>query len=159
MICTSCPKLNMDECIHSLGNATIFSTLDSNRGYWQVEIADEGRNKAPLTSHHGRFQFIWMLFWLRQYPKTFQRVMDVLGTKVKGHFSVGYLDGIVIFSRTPDQHINNIRQVLTLLYDGSVTISVKKYEFFSNCVDYLCYVMWPGRFEKSIRLIEGTPGI
>lgn len=55
----------MDECIDFLGDSTIFSTLESYRRNWQVEITDEDYDKTVLASHHGRFHFISMQFGLR----------------------------------------------------------------------------------------------
>lgn len=46
----------MGAFIDSLGNAIIFSTLDTNRGYWQVKIKHIDRHKAAFTAHHGQFE-------------------------------------------------------------------------------------------------------
>lgn len=54
----------MDECIASLGDTLIFSTLDANRGFWQVEIDDADRDKQGFTSYHALFRLSIGLFGL-----------------------------------------------------------------------------------------------
>ena len=58
----SYPIPRMDECIDYLGKATIFTTLDCMSGYWQVDIAEEDRDKTTFTSHHGVYRFLRMPF-------------------------------------------------------------------------------------------------
>ena len=73
----------MDECIDSLREAKIFTTLDCNSGYWQIPIAPEDREKTAFASHVGSFQFIRMPFGLTNAPATFQRAPDILLAGVK----------------------------------------------------------------------------
>jgi hypothetical protein len=71
------PLPRMYECIDSLGDAQIFTTLDCNSGYWQVPVAPEDIENATFTSHEGTFQFNRMPFELRNAPATFQRTVDI----------------------------------------------------------------------------------
>lgn len=73
----------LDECIDSLHDAMILSTLDANLGYWQVEIIKRDHDKMALISHNSLLCFTRMLFGLENSPGTFQGPMDVLQTKVK----------------------------------------------------------------------------
>ena len=73
----------MDECIDSLGDGTVFTTLDCNSGYWQVEIAEEERDKTTFGSHCGLCRFIRMLFGLKNAPVTFQRAVDIILSRFK----------------------------------------------------------------------------
>ena len=56
------PLARMDECIDSLGDATVFTALDCNSRYWQVEIDEEDRDKTTFASHFGLYRFIRMPF-------------------------------------------------------------------------------------------------
>lgn len=60
----------MDKGIDYLGDAAVFSTLDANSGYWQMEIGECDRDKFLFTSYHGRYRFIGMPFGLRNAPGT-----------------------------------------------------------------------------------------
>jgi hypothetical protein len=75
----SYPLPHMDECIDSLGDAKIFTTLDCNSGYWQIPVRPEDREKTTFTftSHEGRYWFLRMPFGLRNAPATLQRFVDI----------------------------------------------------------------------------------
>ena len=90
----------MDECIDSLGDATIFTTLDANWGYWQIEVNPEDREKTAFVSHHGMYQWLRMPFGLRNAPAAVQRTMDVILASVKWKTALVYLDDIVVFSKS-----------------------------------------------------------
>lgn len=68
----------MDECIDFLGDAQVFSKLDANYGYWQVEIVEADLDKTAFTSPHGLYSFVRMLLGVQNAPGTFQRVIDVI---------------------------------------------------------------------------------
>lgn len=91
-----------EACTESLGDASIFPTLDINRRYWKVEIAEEDGDKTIFTFHHGHFRFNLMPFRLTNEPRTFQRAMAVFLANVQWQFSLVYLGGIVLLLRTLD---------------------------------------------------------
>ena len=74
----SYPLPRLDECIDSLGDSTVFTTLDCNSGYWQVENAEEDRDKTTFASHSGLYSFLRMPFGLKNAPAIFQRAVDII---------------------------------------------------------------------------------
>ena len=111
----SYPIPRMDECINSLGDARIFSTLDAYSGYWQMNVAKEDRHKTAFVCHSGTFQCKRMPFGLTNAPATFQRALDLILTKYKWKTCLVYLDDVIIYSRTPVDHIKHVDEVLTCL--------------------------------------------
>lgn len=79
----SYPIPRMDDCIDTLGDASIFTTLDANSGYWQVRIAEEDKPKTAFTCHAGFWEFNRMPFGLTNAPATFQRVLDIVLAKYR----------------------------------------------------------------------------
>ena len=79
----SYPLPRMEECIDSLGVATIFSTLDCNAGYWQVAIAPEDIKKTAFVCHEGAYQYRRMPIGLTDAPATFQQALDIILSGVK----------------------------------------------------------------------------
>lgn len=74
----SYPIVQMDECIDSLRDALIFSTVDANHSYWQVETEDPDRNMTSFTFHHGLYWFSGMQLGLCNALRTFHRTMHVI---------------------------------------------------------------------------------
>lgn len=84
---------------------------------------------------------------LQNTPGTFQQAMHVILSTVKYQFALVYLDVIVIFSRTPDEHILPIHTILNLIRDSGVTLKLKKIHFFTETIDYFGKVIRPRRLE------------
>ncbi len=101
------PIPRMDECIDSLGDAQIFTLLDANSGYWQIELDEDARDLTAFVSHHGLFRYKRMPFGLKNAPSTFRRAIDMILATVKWQFAIVYLDDIIIFSRTSEEHTFN----------------------------------------------------
>ena len=108
------PMPRIDELIDCLGKAKYISTLDLARGYWQVPMAEESRHKTAFTTPYGLYQFRVMPFGLQGAPATFQHMMD---TVVRGmeSISAAYLDDLVIFSNSFEEHLEHLRRVLERL--------------------------------------------
>ena len=145
------PLPRMDEYIDSLGDATVFTTLDANSGYWQVEMAEEDRDKTTFVSHYGMYRFIRMPFGLTNAPATFQRALDIILSRVKWRFALVYIDDIIVYSKTVSEHFHPLREVLTLLRAAGVSLKISKCAFFDEEVEYLGHVVKPGRLEMQSR--------
>ncbi len=95
----------MYECIDSLGDATVFTTLDCNSGYWQIPVATQDRDKTTFTSHFGTYRFKRMPFGLKNAPATFQRAIDIILAGVKWQHCIVYLDDVIVFSKSMESHL------------------------------------------------------
>ena len=137
----------MDECIDSLGYSKIFTTLDAFSGYWQMKVAKEDRHKTAFTCHAGTYQCVRMPFGLTNAPATFQRGLDIVLTKFKWKTCLVYLDDVIIFSNTVEEHIDHVDDVLTCLALAGVTLKISKCKFFTTEVEYLGHIIKPGTLE------------
>jgi Reverse transcriptase (RNA-dependent DNA polymerase) len=131
------PFPRMDECLDSLGEAELFSTLDANTGFWQIEVSPEDRDKSTFSCHVGMYRFLRMPFDLLNAPATFQRAMDIILSEVRLESVIVYLDDIIIFSRTFEDHIRHLGIILNKLSAAAATLKFYKCHFFRNTVDYL----------------------
>lgn len=153
----SYPWPRMDDCLDSLGTAQFFSTLDCNSGYWQVKIAERDRHKTAFTSHDGTYQWKRMPFGLCNAPATFQRALDILLANYLWKSCLVYLDDVIVFSNTFEEHVENLREVLIALQTAGLSLKLKKCTFFSKTVDYLGHVISPGKLavaEKNLDAVE-----
>ena len=146
-VCDSYRLPRIDECIDSLSNATVSTTLDYNSGYWQVEVAEEDRDKTTFTSHCGLHRFLRMPFGLKNAPATFERTVDIILSRVKWETAMVYLDDVIVYSLSVTEHMAHVREVLQLLHSGGMWLKVSKSAFFDTSVAYLGHVVRPGRLE------------
>ena len=146
----SYPLPRMDDCIDSLGEAAVFTTLDANSGYWQVPIREEDQELTSFVCHRGVFKYLRMPFGLSNAPATFQRVLDIVLARYRWQTCLVYLDDVIIFSKNMDDHVGHVREVLTALRDAGVTLKLKKCEFFKDTVRYLGHIIRPGRLEVDL---------
>ena len=93
------PLPRMDECIDSLGDASVFTTLECNSGYWQIPVAPQDRDKTTFTYHAGTSRYRRMPFGLTNAPVTFQRTLDIVLSPFEWKSCLFYLDNVIIFSK------------------------------------------------------------
>jgi len=91
----------MDECIESLGDARVLSTLDCNARYRQIPVAEEDKHRTAFKCHSGAWQCVRLPFGSCNAPATFQRAMDMILAGVKWQICLVYLDDVIVFSRSP----------------------------------------------------------
>ena len=103
------------ECLDTLGEAKVFSTLDCNSGYWQIPVAEEYRPKNKFTFHAGTYQFNRMPFGLMNAPATFQRMLDIFLSGYRWKSCLIYLDDFIIFSKNYEAHPQDVDVVLRAL--------------------------------------------
>jgi hypothetical protein len=164
--CVDHPKLNnlterdvyplpgLDECIDSLGDAVVFSTLDANSGYWQVSMHPDDRGKTTFTCHVGTLRFKRMPFGLRNAPSTFQSAMDVIIFGVRWQKCWCYLDDIIVFSSSMKIHVEDLDKVSSLLRDAGVSLRLDKCHFFRHRVNYLGHVIEPGKLSVQATKVD-----
>jgi Reverse transcriptase (RNA-dependent DNA polymerase) len=85
-----------------------------------------------------------MPFGLRNAPATSQRFVDITLSEQTWKLCFVYLDDIIVFSKTPAEHMAHLDAVLHRLYRAGLTLNLKKYHFFKELVDYLGHVIRPG---------------
>jgi hypothetical protein len=143
------PLPRMDDYLDSLGEARWFTTLDCNSGYWQIPVAEEDKDKTAFVTHCGIHRFNRMPFGLVNAPATFQRALDMIVAGVKWMYALVYLDDVIIYSRTFEDHLKHVSHVLALLKGAGVSLKLKKCYFFKSEVEYLGHIVTPGRLHVS----------
>ena len=150
----SYPLPRMDDCIDSLGDAAIFTTLDCSSGYWQIPVAPEYRDKITFTTHMDTFRYLRMPFGLKGAPATFQRALDIIFFGVRWQICLVYLDDVIVFSRTHEEHAAHLDTVLGLLRPAGISLTLKKCRFFRPRVRYLGPVISPGKLSVAYTAVD-----
>lgn len=137
----------------------MLSNPDASSKYWQIDIDKLDQDKIGFTSHHGLYFFTRMFFGLRNTLRTFQGTIDLILFTVKLQSALLYLNDIVAFLKTPEEHICYMPHVLTLLNSAGATLKLKKCKIFGDTIDYLRYVIRPQRLEVASHTTDAICGI
>lgn len=86
----------IDECMDSLGDTTIFTRLDYNSGYWNIDVDEHDREKTTFCSYLGRHMFTRMSFGLRNALSIFQKAAVVILSNVKLKFALSQLEDVIV---------------------------------------------------------------
>ena len=136
----SYPLPVIDDILALLGQAKFFTSLDLKSGYWQVLMNETDKEKTAFACHRGLFEFNVMPFGLTTSPAVFQELMSrVLEGLDK--FTVAYLDDILIYSNTLDEHLAHIQNVFNRLREHSLRLKLKKCSFLKSETNYLGFVI------------------
>lgn len=142
-ICDKYPIPNITEILDKLGKSMYFSTLDLASGFHQIEMHPKDVEKTAFSVDNGHFEFVRMPFGLKNAPSTFQRVMDnVLGDLI-GTVCLVYLDDIVVYSTSLQEHTLNLGKVFTRLRDSNLKVQLDKSEFLHKECAFLGHIISP----------------
>lgn len=135
------PLPRIDDLLDCVGKAKYFSSLDLASGYHQIRINEEDVPKTAFRTPMGHYQWRVLSMGLCNAPSTFQKVMDSVFKRLIGKSVVVYLDDILIFSKTREEHMVHLEQVLRILEDEKLHCKFKKCEFLKNEVKFLGHII------------------
>ena len=110
----------------------MFTTLDLAEGYHHIRITPEDCPKTAFRTPMGHFEFKVLPFGLTNAPATFQSMMNDIFRPHLSRFVLVYLDDILIYSKTPEEHIEHVRIVLSLLRKHRFYALKKKCTFMTD---------------------------
>jgi hypothetical protein len=151
---------SIKEIKDDLKGAKYFSMLDFIIGYWQIPIREKDRHKTAFTTKNGHYHFKRMAFGLTNTPPTFQRTMNNILRKVLGKYALVYLDDVNIFSKTAEEHITHIGDILYRIQKAGFKLKLSKCFFFQKSVPYLGQIIskeGSSTDPKKIELVKNFP--
>ena len=135
------PLPRIDDSLDSLAGATCFSTLDLASGYWQVGLTEEAQLKSAFVTHSGLYQFKVMPYGLTNAPSTFERLMERVLQGLQWQICLVYIDDVIIYSRTVEDHVSRLESVLQKLAEAGLKLKPKKCHLFRTEVLYLGHIV------------------
>lgn len=132
------PIPNIDDIMTYFGGAKYFSCLDMFSGYFQVKVEENSKQYTAFVAQgHGSYEFNVLSFGLCNGPSTFQALADEVFQGMKWKDVVIYLDDILVFSKTKDEHLQKLRRVFERLRQAGLTLKPSKCTYARTEVNVL----------------------
>ena len=136
-----------------LGGAKVFSTIDLHSGYYHIGLTRESRAKSAFIVPMGKWEFKRTPFGLSQAPAYFQLLIDKVLVGCSS-FAMGYLDDIIIFSKSEEEHLQHLEEIFTPLRKFGLKMKCKKCSFFKKHIQYLGHLVSERGFEPLPEKLE-----
>ena len=138
------PLPAIDQLLYNMSDAKVFTAMDLHSAYNQIVIAEEDQPKTAFIHRTGLYEYKRMPFGLRNGPPTFQRFMNMmLGSTDENMwvFVMVYLDDVIVFSATVDEHGIHLMKVLAIISRHGLKLKLSKCTFAQTRVEYLGHVV------------------
>ena len=143
----------IEEVLEATGQATVISKMDLSKGYYQVKVCPEDRDKTTFVCHRGKFKFTRMPFGVCNAPAIFQTLMEKVLHGLNDFCKV-YMDDLIIFSNNWKEHMTHVRKVLVALKEAGLTANPTKCEWGGQQLQFLGHVIGSGEMSIPKARIE-----
>ena len=135
------PLPKIDELYAKLKGYKVFSSLDLRSGYYHIGLSESAKPKSAFVlSSLGKYQFNRVPFGLTQAPAYFQKLInDILNGC---NFAMGYLDDIIIHSRSEKEHLEHLEEIFSRLKVAGLKLKLEKCCFFKKHIQYLSHLIF-----------------
>eukprot|EP00253_Pinus_taeda_P012641 PITA_12641 len=135
------PLPRIDELFDQVKGATVFSKIDLRSGYHQIRIKEEDIAKTAFRTRYDHYEFVVLPFGLTNAPATFMCLMNSIFHQYLDRFVLIFIDDILVYSRTVEEHQEHLRKVLQTLREHQLYAKFSKCDFFKEEIQYLGHVI------------------
>lgn len=121
---------------------------------FHVPIIPEDKQKTSFVYHAVEYKYNWIQFGLTKARGTFQRALDLIHTDLKWETCLIYLDDVIIYSKTVDEHITHMDEIRSCIKAAGVISKINNWHFVKSTVKYLVHVIKPGKLEIDLTNTE-----
>ena len=129
------PPFSIQETFHMLGQSKIFSTMDLTHAFMSLPIYKPHRHKTAFSVNGCRYFFKRTCFGLASAPASLGQVMAKALKNVPRSFCLYYVDDVIVFSRSPDDHLRHLKIVLSALLAAELKIFLPKCKFYKTSIE------------------------
>lgn len=143
-----------------LQGATVFSKLDLRNAYHLVRIREGDEWKTAFNTANGHYEYLVMPFGLTNAPAVFQALVNDVFRDMLNRCVFVYLDDILVFSRSAQEHVAHVRQVLQRLLENQLFVKAEKCEFHRSTISFLGYIIAAGSIRMDpckVKAVEEWP--
>ncbi|KAJ1695434.1 hypothetical protein LUZ63_012132 [Rhynchospora breviuscula] len=135
------PLPRIDDLFDQLQGSSVYFKIDLRTGYHQLRIKPEDVEKTAFRSRYGHYEYLVMPFGLTNAPAAFMDLMNRVFRDYLDNFVVVFIDDILVYSRTHEEHVNHLRAVLARLQEHQLFGKLSKCEFWLEKVAFLGHVI------------------
>lgn len=135
------PLPRIQDCLDAVAKSTLFSTFYLTSGYHQIPVKEEDISKTAFVTKCGLFEFTAMPFGLCNAPATFQRIMELALHGLQWQTCIIYLDDIIVYGATFEEHMNRVEEVLKRMIDANFKLRPEKCQLLQPEVTFLGHVV------------------
>jgi len=151
---TSYPIPETQHLLDSLAGSSFFSGIDLSSAYYQLEINEVHKELTAFSTRQGHFEFNRMPFGLCGAPFTFQRMMNLLLQSENWTQCLIYLDDVLIFSSTFEEHVERLRTIFTKIRESGIKLGPEKCNFATRQLTFLGHVVSQDGIKTDPKKIE-----
>ena len=135
------PLPRIDDLFDQLQGVCVFSKIDLRSGYRQLRVKSENVPKTALQTRYGHYEFLVMPFGLTNAPVAFMDLMNRVFKPYLNHFVVVFIDDILVYSKSSEEHERHLSIILQTLRDKQLYAKLKKCKFWLDKVSFLGHVV------------------
>jgi len=135
------PLPRIDDLMDQLVGARVFSKIDLRSGYHQIKVKDEDTQKTAFRTRYGHYEYSVMPFGVTNAPGVFMEYMNRIFHAYLDRFVVVFIDDILIYSKSKEEHAEHLKIVLQVLKEKKLYAKLSKCEFWLNEVSFLGHII------------------
>jgi hypothetical protein len=135
------PLPRIDDLFDQLRGEKIFSKIDLRSGYHQVRIKEEDIHKTTFRTRYGNYEFVVVPFGLTNAPTVFMCLMNGIFRNYLDKFVIVFLDDILVYSKSEEEHEHHLRLVLQVLREHQLYAKLSKCSFYQEQIHYLGHII------------------
>ena len=131
------PLPRIQDCLDAVAGAKFLSTFDLTSGFHQIKIKESDIPKSAFCTKYGLYEYLTMPMGMTNSPAAFERLMEIVLRGLQWHTCLIYLDDILVFGASFEQHMERVDEVLTRIKDAGLKLKPEKCQLLQTSVDFL----------------------
>ena len=131
------PLPRISDCLDAMAGAKILSSFDLTSGFHQVPIKSSDVSKTTFCTKYGLYVYLTMPMGMSNSPAVFQRLIEIALASLQWHICLIYLDNVLVFGSTFDEHLDRVEMVLSCFSNASLKLKADKHHFLASSINFL----------------------